>query len=175
MSDSTKWMLMGVLTVILGVIVLGNTAIASVAVAVMAGIALLIGGGVQIVGGFSVETTWGKIFAWIMGVIMVFLGWSLLAHPLAGVVSLSLAVIILLIAGGITRIVVSFQMSGTSMFWPMILSGVVSLILAWFIWSNASAEPAVLFNLLGLLMGIEMLMDGFSLIFLGMFSRNKSA
>lgn len=174
MSDSTKWMLMGALTVFFGVIVLGNTAVASVAVAVMAGIMLLIGGGLQVVGGFSVESLWGKIFAWVMGVLMLLLGWSLLAHPLQGVISLSMAVLILLIAGGFARIIVSFRMSGTGFFWPMLISGVLSLVLAFVIWQNAAAEPAVLFNLLGLLMGIELLLDGIGLIFLGLFSRGAT-
>ena len=171
MSESTKWILMGILTIVLGAIVLGNTAVASVAVAVMAGAMLLIAGGLQVVGGFSIETFWGKVFAWVMGVLMLLLGWSLLAHPLQGVISLSLAILILLVAGGIVRIIVSFRMSGTSFFWPMLLSGVLSLVLAGIIWSNAKAEPATLFNLLGLLMGIEMLLDGFGLVFLGLFTK----
>ena len=162
---------MGILVVVLGGIVLGNTAVASVAVAVMAGVMLLIGGGLQVVGGFSVEETWGKVFAWIMGILMLMLGWSLLAHPLQGVISLTLALLILLVAGGFTRIFVSFRMSGTGFFWPMLLSGVLSLVLAYVIWINAQAEPAVLFNLLGLLLGIEMVLDGFGLIFLGLFAR----
>ncbi|MGR3615273.1 MAG: HdeD family acid-resistance protein [Paracoccaceae bacterium] len=173
MSNSTKWILMGALTVMFGIIVLGNTAVASVAVTVMAGVMLLIGGGLQIVGGFSIDETWGKIFAIVMGVIMVMLGWSLLAHPLQGVISLSLAILILLIAGGIARIFVSFRMSGTGFFWPMILSGVLSLVLAAIIWSNTKEDPASLFNLLGLLMGIEMLLDGLGLIFLGLFAKKN--
>lgn len=172
MKDSTKWILLGVLTVIFGVIILGNTAIASVAVAVMTGAMLLIGGILNIVGGFTIEGTGSKIFAWIIGALMVLLGWSLLAHPLEGVISLSMAVLILLVAGGLTRIFVSFRMSGTAFFWPMIVSGVLSLVLAWVIWANATAEPATLFNLLGLLLGIEMLFNGVGLIFMGLFTRS---
>lgn len=171
MKDSTKWVLMGVLVVLLGVVVLGNTVVASVAVAVMAGVMLLVGGGLQIAGGFSVEETWGKIFAWVMGLLMIFLGWSLLAHPLQGVISLTLALLILLVAGGLTRIIVSFRMSGTGFFWPMLLSGGLSLLLAYVIWINAQSEPDTLFGLLGLLLGIEMVLDGFGLIFLGLFAR----
>jgi uncharacterized membrane protein HdeD (DUF308 family) len=172
MKDSTKWILMGVLTVILGVIVLGNTAIASVAVAVMAGIMLLIGGGLNIVGGFAVESTGGKLFAWIIGAVMVLLGWSLLSQPLQGVISLSMAILILLIVGGIARIFMALRMSGTAYFWPMIASGIMSLVLAWVIWSNAAAEPATLFNLLGLILGIEMLFDGVGLILMGLFAKS---
>jgi uncharacterized membrane protein HdeD (DUF308 family) len=162
---------MGALTVVLGVVVLANTAVASVAVAVMAGAMLLIAGGLNIVGGFSVEGLGSKIFAWLMGAVMVLLGWSLLAHPLQGVISLAMAVLILLIVGGVVRIFMSFRMSGTAFFWPMLISGALSLVLAWVIWTNASAEPATLFNLLGLLLGIEMLFDGVGLIFMGLFAK----
>lgn len=172
MKESTKWILLGVLTVIFGVIVLGNTVVASVAVTVMAGVMLLIGGGLNVIGGFSVEGMGGKIFAWVIGAVMVLLGWSLLAHPLEGVISLAMAVLILLIIGGLARIFMSFRMSGTAFFWPMLISGALSLVLAWIIWSNAAAEPASLFSLLGLLLGIEMLFDGIGLIFMGLFAKS---
>ena len=171
MTNPTKWIIMGVLTTIGGIIVIGNAAIASVAVAVLAGFMLLIGGGLQIFGGFSIEETWGKLFAMLMGVLMVFLGWSLLNHPLQGVISLSMAILILLIVGGLARIFVSFRLSGTSFFWPVMLSGALSLVLAAVIWANASAEPASLFNLLGLLLGIEMVLDGLGLFFLGLYAK----
>ncbi len=57
----------------------------------------------------------------------------------------------------------------------VLAAGVVSLGLAGVIWSNASAEPASLLSLLGILLGIEMLFDGFGLIFMGMFAKKAEA
>lgn len=175
MSDSLKWILLGLLVIVFGVIVLGNTVLASLAIATLTGALLLAGGVFQIIGGFSVEGIGGKIFAMLMGALMAFLGWSFLSHPLAGVISLSMLILILLASGGIVRIIFSFRMSGTPFFWPMLVSGALSLLLAGVIWANVSAEPASMLSLLGILLGIEMLFDGFGLIFVGMFAKRTEA
>ncbi len=174
MSDSMKWILIGALTIVIGVIILGNTAFASVAIAIMTGAALLVGGALQVIGGVSVEGVTGKIFAFVIGIIMVLLGWSMLAHPLQGVISLSMAVLILLIAGGFTRIYMSLKMRGTPLFLPMLAAGIMSLVLAFVIWSSASEEPASLFNLLGLLLGLETILNGVGFVLLGLFSRSSA-
>lgn len=169
MSESLKWSLLGLLMIIFGVIVLGNTVVASLAIATLTGAMLLAGGILQIIGGFSVEGAGGKIFAWLLGALMAFLGWSFLAHPLQGMISLSVLILILLAAGGIVRIIFSFRMSGTPYFWPMLISGVLSLVLAAIIWGN----PAATVQLLGILLGVEMLFDGFGLIFMGLFAKQE--
>ncbi|MBE1283739.1 MAG: hypothetical protein GJ676_10555 [Rhodobacteraceae bacterium] len=171
MSDWLKWLLLGLLSIVFGVIVLGNTVVASLAVATLTGALLLASGIFQVVGGFSVEGTGNKILSFLMGAVMLFLGWSFLAHPLQGVISLSMLVLILFMAGGIARVILSFQMRGTQFFWPTLISGILSMILAGVIWSNASAEPAWLLHLLGILLGIEMLFNGLGLVFMALFVR----
>lgn len=175
MSESLKWTLLGLLTILFGVIVLGNTVVASLAIATLTGALLLAGGILQFIGGLSIEGMGGKLFAWVMGAMMAFLGWSFLAHPLAGVISLSMLVLILLAASGIVRIIFSFRMSGTAFFWPMLISGAMSLVLAGVIWANFNAEPASMLSLLGILLGIEMLFDGIGLVFMGMFVKKAEA
>jgi uncharacterized membrane protein HdeD (DUF308 family) len=171
MKDSTKWILLGVVTGIFGLVVLGNAAVASVAIATLTGVMLLIGGAFQIVGGISAESTGNKIFTWITGALMVFLGWSFVANPLEGVLSLSFLILILLFVGGIVRVFFAFRMSGTRFFWPMLISGVLSLVLAAIVWGN----PAATFQLLGILLGVEMLSNGLSMVFLGLFTRDSEA
>ncbi|TMV07131.1 hypothetical protein FGK63_13555 [Ruegeria sediminis] len=169
MSDWLKWLLLGLLTIVFGIIVLGNTVIASIAVVTLTGILLLVAGAFQIFGAFTVEGAGNKILSFIMGAIMLFLGWSFLAHPLQGVISLSMLVIILFMAGGIARVILSFQMRGTQFFWPTLISGILSMVLAAIIWNYATAEPAAMLNLLGILLGIEMLFNGFGLVFMALF------
>ncbi|MFC3612499.1 HdeD family acid-resistance protein [Lutimaribacter marinistellae] len=171
MSDWLKLLLLGILSVVFGIVILGAPVVASVAITTLTGILLLIGGGAQIVGGFTVEGAWGKIFAIIMGIVMALLGWSFLSNPLAGTLSLAMVVMILFAAGGIARIILSFQMRGTQLFWPTLISGLLSLALAVYIFSNATAGLAL--SLLGILMGIEMLFNGFGLIFAAFFVKRN--
>ena len=167
MSESLKWILLGVLTLIFGFIVLGNTVVASLAIVTLTGALLLAAGVFQFIGGLSVEGMGNKLFAWLMGALMAFLGWSFLSNPLAGTISLSMLILILLAAGGIVRIIFSFRMSGSQFFWPMLISGVLSLVLAVIVWGN----PAATVQLLGILLGVEMLFNGIGMIFAGMFVR----
>ncbi len=175
MSDWVKWLLLGLLSIAFGVFVLGAPVVASVAVTVVTGVLLLIAGGLQIVGGFTVEGTGNKILSLIMGAVMLFLGWSFLGHPLQGTLTLATVVLILFMAGGIARIILSFQMKGTQFFWPTMISGILSIILAGIIWSYVGQEPQALLSILGIFLGVEMLFNGFGLVFMAFFVRNQDA
>ncbi|NVO56781.1 DUF308 domain-containing protein [Rhodobacteraceae bacterium B1Z28] len=172
MSDWVKWLLLGLLSIAFGIFVLGAPVVASVAVTVVTGVLLLISGALQVVGGFTVEGAGNKILSLIMGAVMLFLGWSFLDHPLQGTLTLATVVLILFMAGGIARIILSFQMKGTQFFWPTLISGVLSILLAGYIWSYANAEPAVLLKLLGILLGVEMLFNGIGLVFMAFFVKS---
>ncbi|GGH33406.1 Uncharacterized membrane protein HdeD, DUF308 family [Cribrihabitans marinus] len=172
MSDWLKLLLLGLLSIVFGVIVLAAPVVASVAITVLTGILLLISGGLQAIGGFTVEGALNKVLGIVMGLIMLFLGWSFLAHPLEGTLTLATVVMILFAAGGIARIILSFQMRDTQFFWPMLISGALSLLLAGYILANAGAGLAL--SLLGILLGIEMLFNGFGLVFASLFMRSAS-
>ena len=167
MSEWVKWLLLGILSVVFGVIVLGAPVVASISVTLVTGILLLVSGVLQVIGGFTASGAANKALAFLMGLLMVFLGWSFLKNPLAGLLTLSTVVLILLAASGILRIVLSFQMRGTQFFWPTLLSGIVSLGLAVYVWFN----PGATLLLLGVLLGVEMLVNGFGLIFMAFFIR----
>ncbi|MEM7090470.1 MAG: DUF308 domain-containing protein [Pseudomonadota bacterium] len=172
MSDWVKWLLLGLLSIAFGIFVLGAPVVASVAVTVVTGVLLLIMGGFQIVGGFTVEGAGNKILSLIMGAVMLFLGWSFLDHPLQGTLTLAVVMLILFMAGGIARVILSFQMRGTQFFWPTMISGILSIVLAGLIWTYVGSEPSVLMSILGIFLGIEMLFNGFGLVFMAFFVKN---
>ncbi|WP_282120948.1 HdeD family acid-resistance protein [Ruegeria atlantica] len=172
MSDWVKWLLLGLLSIAFGIFVLGAPVVASVAVTVVTGVLLLVSGALQVVGGFTVEGTGNKILSLIMGAVMLFLGWSFLDHPLQGTLTLATVMLILFMAGGIARVILSFQMKGTQFFWPTMISGILSIVLAGIIWTYVGSDPQVLLSILGIFLGIEMLFNGFGLVFMAFFIRN---
>lgn len=171
MSDWVKWVLLGLLSVVFGILVLGNAVIATLAVTTLTGAVLMISGAVQVAGGLtSAETTGQKVFGVLMGLLMGFLGVSFLFDPLAGAISLTMLIMILLAASGVLRIVFAWNMRETPYFWPMLLSGALSVLLAGYILANFAAATMAL---LGILLGIELLMNGLGLVVLGFAMRNR--
>ena len=165
MKISTKYFWLGLLIIALGVVVLFNAVTASAAVVTVTGIFLLLGGALQIAVGFTAEGLGNRVLTWCLGGLTVFLGWSFMANPLAGMISLSTLLLILLAASGIVQILFAFRVRGTRFFWPLLLAGSVSVVLAIILLSS----PGATLVLLGTLLGIQMLSAGASLLMLGMF------
>jgi uncharacterized membrane protein HdeD (DUF308 family) len=164
-----KWLLLGLLSLVFGFFVLANPVAASVTVTVLAGIMFAAAGGIQILVGIVGETDTGsRLLGFALGLLMLFLGASLMFRPLEGVISLATLVMIIFAASGITRLITSWQMRDTGFFWPMLLSGALSVFLAGYIAANFLAIAP---SLLGVLLGIELLFNGTGLIMLALFLR----
>lgn len=169
MRDWVKWLLVGLLFMAFGVFALANTVAASLAVTTITGVLFLIAGAAQIVAGLSGTALGGRFLAILMGVLMAFLGVSFLSNPLEGAISLAMLVLILLAAGGILRLSFAWMMRETGFFWPMLLSGAVTLLLAAYIGANFAVVSV---PLLGILLGIELLINGAGLTAMALFMRS---
>lgn len=168
MKTWMRWLIVGVLSVLFGLFVLANPVAASIAVTTLAGILFAISGGIQLFAGFGEEGGMSKWLGIGLGLLMLFLGMSLMFHPLEGMISLAALVTILIAASGIMRLITALQMRETPFFWPMLLSGALSVLLAGYILANfAEIAP----SLLGILLGIELLFNGAGLIALAFFLR----
>jgi uncharacterized membrane protein HdeD (DUF308 family) len=172
MSPFAKWLVLGILSILFGLFCLGNAVAASMAVTTLTGALLLVAGVFQFIAGFGDERTGSKLMAFLIGALLAFLGLSFLFNPLEGAISLALLVAILLAANGVVRIVLAWRMRGTQYFWPMLISGALSLLLAAYIFANFGTASV---TLLGVLLGIELLVNGAGLIALAFFLRSRRA
>ncbi len=163
-----KWLVMGVLSLAFGFLVLANPVAASVTVTVLAGIMFALAGGIQILAGMGGITAGSRMMGYALGLLMLFLGASLMFRPLDGVISLAALVTIIFAASGIARLITARHMRETAFFWPMLLSGALSVLLAGYITANFFEIAP---SLLGLLLGIELLFNGTGLILLAFFLR----
>ncbi len=172
MKTWLKWLILGVLSVGFGVVVLANPVAASLAVTTLAGILFVVAGGFQIFAGVGDEKTTGKVLGIALGAVMLLLGLSLIFRPLEGIISLAALATLLFAASGTARVITSFKMRGTPFFWPMLVSGALSVLLAGYVIINFFAiAPA----LLGILLGIELLFNGAGLIAFSFFLRTGPA
>lgn len=168
MSDWLKWVLLGLLSIAFGIFALNHAVLTSVSVTIVVGALLLVSGAMQTYAGFGEPGVGNKILSILLGLVILLLGVSFLANPLAGTISLALLVTIFLAAGGVLRLLFSMQLRGTGFFWMMLLSGLLSVALAVYILVN----PEVTVALLGILLGVELLFNGAGLITLGLYRRS---
>ena len=163
----------GVILVILGLAAIALPPLAGITTAVVLGWLFLFGGIVGLVATFNQRNAPGFWWALFSAAIAVLAGGVLLANPLQGVATLTYVLIAFFVIDGVIIIVMAFEhrreLSGR---WEwMMLGGVMDLVLAAII---IAGLPGTLAWALGLLVGIDLLFGGFSLIAMAMAAKNLS-
>ncbi len=87
-------------------------------------------------------------------------------------VSLTLVVAVMFLVTGATRLWLAWRMRETRLFWLLALTGALSVLLGGII---LAGFPATAATILGLLLAIELLSSGASLIALGLMRRGSGA
>ncbi|WP_066707349.1 HdeD family acid-resistance protein [Celeribacter ethanolicus] len=169
MTNWKIWVGIGVLTFLFGFLALGNTVVASLAITIMLGTLFAIAGAAQLWAGFSGAAHDNRVFSLLWGLLSLMIGVSFIANPVEGTVSLTMVVTGFLVASGLIRLLMAWRMRESPLFWTLLLSGTVTVLLAGYIIGNFAA---ISLSLLGLLLGIELLVDGAGLIGFGLFLRN---
>lgn len=152
----------GVLLIVAGLAILGHAVIATVVSVFFLGWLAVIGGIVALVAGLFRIGKGGFWPAIISGALLLVLGIVILRNPAASVVTLTLLAGTLFLMGGVIRIIAAFQIDQNR--WIMVFSGVVSLVLGGIVVFNLLEASLVL---LGVLLGVQALMDGITMLVLG--------
>jgi uncharacterized membrane protein HdeD (DUF308 family) len=159
----------GIVMMVLGFLAVAEPNVATIAVGIFVGWLFFIGG---IFRALSVWQSRGMPgFAWslLTALLAIVLGLILIFQPLAGVLTLTMVLIAFFILEGITAIVLAVQHREHLRSWGWVLfSGIVDLLLAFLIWDGwpSSADWAI-----GLLVGINMLFFGLSLVMTALAAR----
>ncbi|HML11143.1 MAG TPA: HdeD family acid-resistance protein [Stellaceae bacterium] len=164
----------GIVLTILGIAAIAVPPLAGLAVAVVVGWLFLIGGAVGLVATFNQRNAPGFWWALLSAAIAVLAGGVLLANPAHGVATLTYVLIAFFLIDGVLIIVMAFEhrreLSGR---WElMMLGGVIDLILAGII---ISGLPGTLEWALGLLVGIDLVFGGTSLIAMALHARKLTS
>jgi uncharacterized membrane protein HdeD (DUF308 family) len=163
----------GIILVILGLAAIALPPLAGIATAIILGWLFLLGGIVGLVATFNQRNAPGFWWALFSAAIAVLAGGILLANPASGVATLTYVLIAFFVIDGLLIIVMAFEhrreLSGR---WEwMMLGGFMDLILAAII---VAGLPGTLAWALGLLVGIDLLFGGFSLIAMALSARQAS-
>jgi uncharacterized membrane protein HdeD (DUF308 family) len=153
---------LGLLLVVMGALILGDVAIASVVSVLFVGWTLLLGGAVAIVVALFRIGRGGFWTGLLDGALSLVIGLVFVRNPHVTLLTLSLVAGALLVANGIVRIGLAFREPEQR--FVLLLSGVLSVALGLMI-LNRWPESALW--LLGTLLGVQVVVDGVLLMLLG--------
>lgn len=170
LRKSWVWMaILAVISLVGGVLALLNPFAATLAATLMAGWAFALLGVLQIIQAFQVQGWGGFIWALLFGILTLVVGGSLIFNPLAGMVSLTLLVAVLFLATGVVKLFYAFSLRPVTGWGWVLLSGVVSVVLGAMILTDM---PWSVGNILGILLGIELISNGVLFLFVALGLRN---
>ena len=163
-KNSGLLIFLGVLTVIFGVVAIGSPLITGVAVAVFVGFLLLASGVARIVHALK-SKQWGTGF-WgtVIGVLGVAAGLLMIFRPLVGLVTMTMLLAIYFLVDGVSEIIAAFKIKPGQGWGWVLFNGIIAVLLGLMIWRQWPVSGAWA---IGLLVGIHILMTGWSMIILG--------
>ena len=163
------FLVLGIVLIVLGTIALGSALVMTITSVFFFGWILIIGGILEAVHAFWREKGWGGFFLDLLtGILYVVAGWMMVTNPQESAVLLTLVIAMFLVFEGVFRIVASLAARYPHWGWVM-FNGVISLILGISIWQR---WPYSGLWVIGLFVGIEMLLNGWSLVMLSLSARN---
>lgn len=154
----------GSIMLAIGIISLLMPMLASFAVETLTGMLLLSVGLCSAYAAYSAfkikDNPWQEIF---MSVISFAAGFIFIAHPLAGIMTLSFLLSIWFLLDGIVKVYEYFRMRSIGGSLWVLVSGILGVILAFMMWNNIFTGAAMV----GVILGINLTFGGLSLIMLG--------
>jgi len=163
------WMLVGILSIIAGIVALANPFAATLSAALLAGYLFSAIGILTLISAFQ-DQGWGaRIWALLLGVLITVFGFNLIANPLEGILQLTVIAATLMMVIGIFRIIIAFTPMAAGARGILVVAGIVSIVLSVMIFSSFPWSGAVV---LGIFLAIELISNGVSLIFVALDRRD---
>ena len=159
----TGWdLLLGALLAIAGFIVLGHTVLATVVSVLFIGWLTLVSGLIALLAALFRIGRGGFWSTALSGGLLTVLGLMFVRNPAVAALTLTLIAGSLFLVSGVTRLVAAFQNDAYR--WALLFGGVVSTVLGLSVLFNVLEATL---TLLGVLLGVQMLVDGITLLLIG--------
>jgi uncharacterized membrane protein HdeD (DUF308 family) len=155
--------------IVAGILAIASPLAAGIAVNIVVAWLLVFSGCVHLVFSWNSRSGGGFLWELLVGILYIFIGVYLLMHPVAGLVSLTIALAIYLFLEAILEFVLGFTLRPLPGTGWLIFDGIVTLILAIMIWRTwPTSAPWII----GTLVGISMLFSGISRLMLSLAARS---
>jgi len=170
LRENAGWLIgLGVVLMLIGVLAVGAPLVTGVAIAWLVGFLMLCGGIARIMFAFRARQ-WGLgLLALLLGALGIAAGLLTLAHPMLGLTFLTRLLAAYLCAEGVTEMVLAFRMRPLPGWGWTLASGLAALVLGAMIWWEWPVSGAWA---IGLIVGINLLFTGSSVMGLGLAARS---
>jgi uncharacterized membrane protein HdeD (DUF308 family) len=160
---------MAVVFIVLGMLAIIEPGVAGLAVTILVGWLLIFGGVAHLVAAFSGGGAGRVLWQILIGVVYIVGGGYFLMHPLLGLGTLTLFLALIILTEAVFEIIAYFRMRGASGSGWLLVNALITLLLGgliWFHWPSSSVWA------IGILVGVNLLMTGFSRLMFGLAARN---
>lgn len=158
----------GVAIGLIGLLAMAIPMVTGLSMTIALGVLLIAGGIVHGVHAFAGRGWRGGIWQTALAVVSVIAGIAVLAAPAVALVTLTLALVAYLAVDGVAELAAAMRMAGAPGRTSIAVSGVVSIALAALLWVGFPATAAWA---IGLLVGINLLVTGLSMVAVAMAAR----
>lgn len=166
-GDWWWFFLLGVLLVILGIVAIAYPAFSTMGTVFVLGILLIVGGAATIVNSFWAGKWSALLLQLLVGILYVVAGMAIMDAPAESIVVMTLFIAAFFIVVGLFRIVAALLLRFSGWGW-VLLNGVVTLLLGVIIYRQ---WPEASLWVLGILIGVDMLLYGWTWIMMALMLR----
>ena len=154
----------GIILIVAGFLAIVSPLVAGLSITIMVGAMLAVSGIGQSFLAFKAGAFGKGLMVFIVGVLMAIAGFYMMSQPVAGLASLTLILMVYLLATGLLEIVVAFQLKPATGWGVELFNGIVTLLLGIMLWRQfpLSGVWAV-----GILFGIKMIFSGGAFVLIG--------
>ncbi|MEH6530962.1 MAG: DUF308 domain-containing protein [Photobacterium frigidiphilum] len=168
MARGWKWfVIVGAIIALVGLGAISLPVAVGVTITSIIGITFLMSGLVQAYHTFTIPEWRIKLWYVLSAVLYIVGGLFILFKPLAGLVTITMLMVITMIFNGVTRIIFGMSNKNLGGWTWIVLSGVISTAIGLYFFSMLD-DPTFSMSLLGIFVGISLLFEGISFVFLGL-------
>jgi uncharacterized membrane protein HdeD (DUF308 family) len=165
-KKSSGWFIgIAVVFILLGMMAIIEPGVAGLAVTLLVGWLLIFGGGAHLVAAFSGGGAGRVIWQVLIGIVYIVGGLYFLTHPLLGLGTLTLLLGIVIVAEAVFELIAYFRSRGEHGSGWLLVNALITLLLGGLIWLQ---WPSSSVWAIGTLVGVNLLMTGFSRLMIGL-------
>ena len=171
-TSANRFMMLGIALLVIGLAAILSPIAFGERLVWVIGVLFIIGGCFQAYQGIRSDGSNDKFFNILMGLLTIFVGIAIAGHTLFTLSVLTVLIGIVFLIEGVWKIMVAFSARQANGWMVLLVSGILSLVLAFLIlrgWPESSMY------VVGILIGINLLFTGVAMIALGSTLKNMKA